>query len=80
MFFIYFYFYFLLNVLGCHGLRKPYRFEVHNSVEHLRTALCTHVQSQVSFLPHLCPLCPLSSSHLLPFPSGYHHNIVCVYI
>ena len=45
-------------------------FQVYNSTKHyLYTASCTHHPTQSLWSPFISP-----------FPSGYHHTVVCVYV
>ena len=68
-----------LTLLGWHGLKKLYKFQVFSSItHHLYIALCAHHPK--SHLPSPCrwPFLPFPISHT-PFSSGNQHTIVCVY-
>ena len=71
---------FLLILLGWHCFTNLYGFQVHNSTKHhLHTASCTHHPKQ-SLFPS--PFSHFSHLHLppTPFPSGYYHTVLCVYV
>ena len=72
--------FFKLNLQGRHWFTKPYRFQEHNSTKHhLHTALCSPPPKQSLFLSPFIPPLP-TSTYPTPFPSGYHHTVVCVYV
>ena len=70
---------FKLNLLGWHWFVKII-FQVYNSTKHhLHTVWCAHRPRQSLSIPFFT--CLLTSTFPPPpFPSGYHHTVVCVYV
>ena len=69
-----------MNLLGWHWLIKLHKFQACNSIIHyLCIALYVHHPKSSLFPSPFTPPLPFATFFHPPFPSGYHHTVVCVY-